>query len=316
MAEQSEEVGTADPFEAAIAAMEAELGQASPDDEWSALPADLLEDEVAGDDADDDSGSGASDDTDDGEADDFFADDTSVGEDSSQEITGSTLVDVPKYGQLPLEEVVKGYMRMDHFTQSQQQVKELERQLQEKINADTTGNADLWQALKEDPKGTVAYLAAEVGLLDRETIAQKMRDVPTVKLRPESDVEQMVQERLEQAVRTHPAVQQAITQRVQTQIGSQFAEIEGRIGRTLSDNDKRKTMDFAAQNGILDLNVAFDALAARRKSPAADGDLKQVRPQKRTAAPAQDAPNFKGAATDFEEAAARAMAELEAAGSV
>lgn len=319
MAEVSEEVGSGDPFEAAVAAMEAELGQASPDDESTALPADFLEDEVADDDVADDAGAGSTDDPDDGEADDFFAEGSEPEEEgvSSQEIADDTLVEVPKYGRVPIGELVKGYMRMDHFTKGTQEVEDLKRQLEEKVNADTTGNSELWQALKEDPQGTVAYLAAEVGLMDRESIKDKMRELEAVKLRPESDVEKMVQERLDAAVRNHPAVQEAISARVTSQIDSQFAAIESRVGRTLTDRDRFKVMDFAAQNGIVNLDVAFDALAARRNTPVAEGDdVRKVRPQKRTPAQRHDEPSFDGTATDFDDAAARAIAELEAAGVV
>lgn len=318
MAESTEEVGTDDSWESAIAAMEAELGAATPDDELFDLPSDGQEAGTASDDVLTEGGDGTSDDPDGGEADDFFSEPQGEDEGGSSQETTDGYVDVPKYGRLPLDEVVKGYMRMDHFTQSQQQVKELERQLNEKINADTTGNSELWQALKEDPQGTVAYLAAEVGLMDRESIQNKMREVQAVKLRPESDIEQMVQERLNEAVVNHPVVQDALRTRVKGQIDSQFAGIEQRVGRPLTERDRIKVMNFAAENGIGSLDVAFDALAARLRSSAADGtdDIRRAAPQKRTPAPARDDVSFEGDATDFDDAVSRAMAELQASGAI
>lgn len=315
MATPTEEVGAVDSFDDAVAAALADLGEATPEADSFDLPSDWNEAQDDDDDADVFEDADDTDDTEGGQAesDDFFAE----GEEGVTSTETSDTVEIPGVGPVTVQQILEwrnSGLRMEDYTRKTQEVAELRRQLEERANADTTGNAELWQALKEDPQGTIAYLATQVGLLSEDEAPAKVRELKNVKLRPESDIEQMVQERLNQALMQHPVVQEALMTKVMAQVDAEFGQIEQRIGATLSERDRQKVMDFAAQNGIQNLDVAFDALAARTgKTFSKVTEERPAPPQKRQPGrTGRMRPVSKEPVKDFDEAVERALAELEA----
>lgn len=310
MADDSTAVEPAGSFDEAVFAALSEMGEATPVVEAQSQPDDP-NDLLPDDDDAEETEAATNDQVDEADADeDFFADDAKQSPSKGKPRT----YNVPGIGDVPDEELVKGYLRQADYTRKTQELAAQQRELEQRANADTTGNAELWAALKEDPQGTVAYLATQVGLISEEDAADRVRKLANVKLRPESDVEAMVQERLAAALVNHPVMQEALHLKVQTHINNEFRAIESRIGRSLSERDRTKVMDFAAANQLNSLDVAFDALAAR------SGQAFQTAPQKQKATSQKRTPASTGRpkpisdepVKDFSEAAQRAFAELEA----
>lgn len=311
------EVTPSNPFEAAVAAAEAELAADTPSAEEapSTLPnePDPVTDDApeSADLSSDDSGA---EDTDEDEFDFDFGDE----EEADESVSNQEPVthEVPGIGNVPVDELVRGYLRESDYTKKTQEIANLRRQLEEQAEKGPKNQRELYEALKESPKETVAWLATQVGLLNAEDAQTKMREIEGIRLADDATVEQEVQSRLEQAVMRHPAVQDALRQKVVGQIEAQFGEIAGRVGKPLSDNAKQKLMDFAYENGISNLVVAYDALSARAQN-APKSDVRRSQPQKRTASKGRDEGlSFDGPVSDFSEAADRALAELRAKGVV
>jgi hypothetical protein len=268
-------------FDGAVDLMLAEIGEATPIDDEAALPAADSDASFEIDDA-------VSDDTDDGseqpeapEEFDFDAPQAGAEDGLAPEALGDdTLVSVPGRAEpVPLGELRNGYMRQADYTRKTQELAEQQRQLEAQMTPDDRGNAELWESMKEDPIGTVRYLARHLGADDVEQSLTKLNDVGFV---PRSEVQRVIQEQVALAVQQHPAVQQAQVQRFQAQLDHSWRSIEAKVGKPLSESAKVKVLNFAVENQIANVELAFDALSARMgtKTPARR-NLDDSKPQKR-----------------------------------
>lgn len=213
---------------------------------------------------------------------------------------------------LTVAELRNGYLRQDDYTRKTQELAEMRRQLEESMTAEDRGNAELWQAMQEDPIGTVRYLARHLGADDVEKSLTKLNQVEFV---PAHQVDEIVKQRITQALAQHPEVQQARAARIQAAIDGGFAAVERKVGKPLSDSAKAKILNFAAENGISSIEVAFDALSARMGVRAPERQrLDKAKPQQRDRAVREGAPIRPSGddVLDFDDSVKAAMAQLEA----
>ncbi len=299
-------------FDEAVKATLADLGEAIPEEPSFALPADKGEAEGGEDQVDSDVE--GSDDQPEEEPTFDFDDDESDKEKakSSEKIVVPSLdaeeFEVPGIDRkLSLRELASGYMRQEDYTRKTQELADLRRQAEQAPKDMEEGAANLWQSLKDDPVGTAAWLAVRAGLIDSEDAPAKLREVEKLALRSEADIQAEVERRVQEAVKSDPRIQEATLAQYERAISSQFSEIEKQIGQPLSEKARIKTLDFASANGIPNLVIAFNAL--RGANPKAEHGKVPAAPERPKLKP-RDAGKPLPPADSFEEAAARALADL------
>lgn len=310
---ESEEIGS---FDDAVAASLAELDLASSDDDSTDLPSEELE-AVEVDDQAEPEETSTDDQPEERDDDEFDFDDPSDDESETSEADVIEVQgwDTPQFevpGQnepVTLRQLVEGNMRDADYRKKTQELADQRRELEEKGVSQEQGVSELMTALRDSPAETVAYLAVQAGLLDENAVKGKLDKIEGVRFGTEADIEAEVNSRLETAVEDHPKVKAALASEMRRALDDQFRTIETDLGQPLSEKAKIKVLDFATQNSIVDMKVAFDALSAR----TGDGksrSLKRAAPQRRK--PAGDRPPPKKVAGSFDEAVDLANAEIQA----
>lgn len=244
------------------------------------------------------------------------------GDEATDDVTSQSdqvpeALEIEGFGKLTPKEIRDGLLRQADYTQKTQQVAEERRQLElerEAFAKQQSSQAELWNSLKDSPKETVAWLATQVGLLDANDAKTKLNKIEGVRLADEASVQAEVQQRLEQAVMQHPAVQEALRERAVGRINAQFDQIADRVGKPLSDKAKERLMEFAYENGIADLVVAYDALSARAGQKKTDQKRSNSSQSRKAQNVVTDTAKVK--VDSFEDAAKAALAELQASGVV
>lgn len=156
------------------------------------------------------------------------------------------------------QELVDGYLRQSDYTRKTQALSEKSNQLD-----DDNGLAlRLMGKLRDTPLETVAALAVEVGLIDADQVDPVVLAELDEELRvpTQDEVQDQIKAGIDDAVENHPLVVEAQKNVVREQIMSEFKEIEGQIGQTLSERDRNAVMQKALDIGTSQLDVAFATL--------------------------------------------------------
>lgn len=177
-----------------------------------------------------------------------------------------------------VSELVQGYLRQADYTKKTQELA-AERKAWE---AENQGTTELMAALREDPGGTIASLAVEVGLLEKSdlTAAQVSAINQQHRVPSREDVQKQVEEQARQLVETDPRVQEAEDARLMREVNSQFADIEQQHGLNFSDRDKQAIMQNAVRMETMRLDLAYLDLRQRAEAKRAERKAVQaVAPQ-------------------------------------
>lgn len=159
--------------------------------------------------------------------------------------------------QVSLEEALSGYQRQADYTQKTQQLAAEREQL---------SHADqLWQAIESNPEHTIAAIADAYGF--KLTPAQE-RELEAQ--RDEEDVDP-TEQRLRQV---EQFAQEAQYERLQSQIDRELAGVHQKYGVGFNDDD---LLQYAVDNQIADLDVAFRALAFEQVTKTAEDKRIQQR---------------------------------------
>lgn len=292
-------------FAEAAAAALAELGEATPDAPPPALPAETDQADSPVGQADDAVVEQPSAESDVQEFD-FDLDDTPTA-DEAEEVDPFETIDWDEVAfELPgveepvtLQELQDGYLRQADYTRKTQQLAD-ERKAADKA-------VRLWEALQDRPVEVVRALAVEAGLISADD--QPAAEMEFSPIRTADQVEAEVQRRVDEALRQHPAVLEAESQRALSMVESEFARIEQTHGVKLSANARQHLLRVAAQSQVPDLELVFRAEKARQE------DVMRARTEARSAAPSKPSGNRQtndrlAPADSFEEAAQRALVEL------
>jgi hypothetical protein len=214
----------------------------------------------------------------------------------------TTTVTVEGHGEVTLEALRNGYMMQADYTRGKQALK-AER---EAFAAEQEAAAKIMSSLQDDPVGLAAYLAVETGLISEADLEGKdvsaLREAVRVPKAADVDAE------VEKRVAEHPDIQAARVNAVKAEIEREFSTIEQTVGKPLSEAAKVKVVEYAAEHGLNDLTVAFDALsAASARKRAASAKLKAAAPERpKTRA---ETPEKPAQAESIEDAFALAMAQ-------
>ena len=174
-----------------------------------------------------------------------------------------------------------GYLRQADYTRKTQTLAE-ERK---RFETEQAVAADLMSRLRDDPAGTIAALAVEVGLIDPSTVrADLIANVNAARAVPKrEDVEADIERRIAEAVDNDPRVQAAMEREMLASIESDFSALEDQYGVKLNGGDRTLVMQRAVDLNTPNLNLAFLSLrdeAERRRTQS--GSLKSTatsRPQ-------------------------------------
>jgi hypothetical protein len=160
-------------------------------------------------------------------------------------------------------------------------------------------------AFKQDPQGFAQALAEQAGIV--EAGAVPAREIEQAKIQTEAEIEAEVSRRLEEAIGNDPRIQQALIANSQFKVDQAFATIEDQFGVTLNKDSRDAILDEAAERGVGDLTLVFEAMVARA---APQGRAKRAAP-KRPGSPAPSTDKSEPAVVaDVDEAWDRAVAEL------
>lgn len=189
-------------------------------------------------------------------ADDVAGDDDIQPEDEALDIEGLTFelpgVDDP----VTLQELKDGYLRQADYTRKRQRDAEVAKQNQKAI--------DLYSAIQADPMKVARQIAEEVGLIAPN--AQPVKAVEFSVFNTQEAVEAEIEKRVEEAVKSHPAVLEANEARARNWVDSEFAKIEARHEVKLGPKSRHKILKLASEKNVGDLEVIFNHLMAQRQS--------------------------------------------------
>lgn len=309
---------TQDPFDAAVAAAEAEIaGREDPDqvptDAIDPLPEESTEEpevEAADDQAPADGEEQVEEvlDTPEGE-------DVEDSESQEDELLGdldleeeAPVVDgdpEPELHTLPgidepvtTEELRDGYLRQADYTRKTQEVAAEKQRLEKAEN--------FYKALTEHPGELAKQLAVAAGLIEEGAQPVKVVDLP---FRSEEDIQAEVDQKVEQALAEHPEVQKAQDVLIQQWIDTEFSELETEFGKPLGPKSRKLILETAQRSNTNDLKLVARALVQKQQDQARKrGDLKKTAPAKPTGPAHQETVTEPPA--DFKDAAADAAASL------
>lgn len=202
-------------------------------------------------------------------------------------------------GSVTLQELKDGYLRQADYTRKTQEVAETKKANEKAVS--------FYEALQGNPEAVVRQLAEQVGLI--ESGAQPVKAVEFSPLRTAEDVEAEIAKRVEDAVKEHPAVQEAEHQKALATINAEFDRIGQENDVVISDADRKVVLQEAQRRGVADLELVFHDLMRRREAKTREREaLKSAAPARPTGAPSSEANN--APAASFQEAAQRALMEL------
>ena len=154
-----------------------------------------------------------------------------------------------------------GYLRQADYTRKTQGLA-TERAA---FESESASAAKLMNALRDDPAGTVAALAIDLGLIDASAISAdkvaKLNDVYSVPSGEEVDAQ--VEARAAELVSAAPEVVAARQQVEVAAIAQEFTDLEGSMGVTLTPDDRTLMMEHAVSLGITDLRLTYLDLQQR-----------------------------------------------------
>lgn len=306
---------TQDPFDAAVAAAEAEIASREDPDQVSTDAIDPLPEESS---EETEVEVGTDQAPSDGEEQVEEVLDTPEGEDTedSDELLGDLELDEdevvtdddtpePELHTLPgidepvtTEELRNGYLRQSDYTRKTQEVAAEKARL-EKAES-------FYKALTEHPGELAKQLAIAAGLIEEGAQPVKVVDLP---FRSEEDIQAEVDQKVAQALNEHPEVQKAQDVLIQQWIDAEFAELEQEFGKPLGQKSRRLILETADRSNTNDLKLVARALVQKQQDQARKrGDLKKTAPAKPTGPAHQETVTEPPA--DFKDAAADAAASL------
>ncbi len=174
-------------------------------------------------------------------------------------------------GPMTVRELVEGNLRQADYTKKTQALAEERRQFE----AESAQAAKLLEALKDDPAGTIASLAVEIGLLtERDLSAEQMARINREHRVPSREqVEAQIEERAKVLLESDPRIIEAEDARLMREVEAQFADIEGKHGVTFSRRDKEAILQNAVRMETMRLDLAYldlkdraDRLRSERKA--------------------------------------------------
>ena len=195
------------------------------------------------------------------------------------------------------QELKDGYLRQRDYTRKTQEVAAAAKQNEQAIK--------FWKALETDPMGVARTLAEHAGLVAKGAAPQVAVDVSP--LRTTEQVQAEIDRKVAEVVASHPAVLEAQAAKAFAWVEGQFSNLEKLAGQPLSRKDRSTILKVAAQKGITDLEVVFNALVAERsRRQSATNGLKDVAPARATSRAVTQ--EVKTPADSFDEAVERAKA--------
>lgn len=310
---------TQDPFEAAVAAAEAEIAEREDPDQVPAEPIEPLPEESSEEtevEADDDQAPENGEEQVEEVLDTPEGEDTEDSESDEDELLGDLELDEeevvaddgdpePELHTLPgidepvtTEELRNGYLRQADYTKKTQEVAQ-ERQRLEKAE-------QFYKALTEHPTELAKQLAVAAGIVEEGTQPVKVVDLP---FRSEEDIQAEVDQRVTQELENHPDVQNAQDVLIQQWIDTEFSELETEFGKPLGPKSRKLILETAQRSNTSDLKLVARALVQKQQDQARKrGDLKKTAPAKPTGPAHQETVTEPPA--DFKDAALDAAASL------
>lgn len=226
-------------------------------------------------------------------------------------VTPETTVPIDGHGEVTVAELTNGYLRQADYTKKTQELAEQRKAFE----AESAAASKLMDALKNDPAGTIASLAVEVGLIQesdlRADVISRINQDHRVPSREE--MERQIEERAKALVEADPRIQEAEDARLMKQVEDQFAELERIHGVKFSERDQEAILQNAVNMGTMRIDLAYldlkqkaDTIRSQRQTAAASA------PQTSQAGRVTDSTNTQPETppSNMREAWARAKAQL------
>lgn len=146
---------------------------------------------------------------------------------------------------LSADELRQGYMRQADYTKKTQELSEEKAELQK---AKT-----LWEALQDDPAGTVRQLWQRVQGGENPVDAKPKQNGTT-----QEDIDAIVERKIQERLQSDPRLQEIEAKNAMSRINSAFAEIEEQHDVTLNDEDRQLVLRRALDEGTANLRMVFN----------------------------------------------------------
>lgn len=194
------------------------------------------------------------------------------------------VVSLPDGEQLPVRELVDGYLRRKDYTQKTQEVAQLRKEAENAL--------ELYELFKKDPRGTVASLAIEMGLLDAGEVDLSPTASPALEKLgvkeptfDESKIEEIVAKRVEEELAKRleedPAIKEARVQEARNRVNRIFDSIEQTYGDKLDSDDRNAILKAALSMETDNLEYVYLKLKAQLEAKKrASQNVKNAAPKK------------------------------------
>jgi hypothetical protein len=186
-----------------------------------------------------------------------FGDDDLVDDEASKQSVEADLLSFDINGQSMtiaeirdrIAELEQGDLRRKDYTKKTQELAE-EREAHKQAIA-------LWDAIQEDPQGTIRQLYQKLGSAQPVTKAAVKSD--------QTDIEALVEAKIQERLANDPRLQALETQELTQRIEGAFSAIQNDRDVVLTSADKQYVLEQAQEMGINDLLAVFDILMQRKQ---------------------------------------------------
>lgn len=130
---------------------------------------------------------------------------------------------------------------------------------------ESTQALNLFNQLQQDPAATIAFLAEQMGLVEKGALGQDVTRVRSTWEPPLTGeaLETEIESRVEARLAEHPTVVEAQQQTLVNKVNQDFADIEQKYGVTLSDQARFRMLGAAQEAGTSNLELVFQAMQAQ-----------------------------------------------------
>jgi hypothetical protein len=196
------------------------------------------------------------------------------------------------------EELKNGYLRQADYTRKTQEIAS-DRQRLEKAE-------QFYKALTEHPGELAKQLAVAAGLIEEGAAPVRVVDLP---FKSDEEIQAQVDQKVAEALESHPDIQKANDILIQQWIDQEFTELETEFGKPLGQKSRKLILETAQRSQTNDLKLVARALVQKQQEQARKrGDLKKTAPAKPAGRAHQQTVIEPPA--DFKDAAADAAASL------
>lgn len=169
-----------------------------------------------------------------------------------------------------VQELKDGYLRQADYTRKTQDLAAQREQAKQAL--------EFFAAFQSDPEGFARSIGVQAGFLDQGSMP--MTDIPLAKIPSQEEIDTMLNERLEERMSSDPRIQSAELASAKADVDTEFTRLEGAYGVKLSPDFRDSILQEAINGGSADLEGVLTRriVQAQQKQSKAGSPVSTARP--------------------------------------